>query len=225
MLLKPHWESLNHSPWQEATCTHLWVEMEISKKCSVSEGFKSWSLVPWRLLITLASRNSDSLTYIEKFLFHLASHDPLMSLDRWFRTLPLEGEGIQEGREGAETGRRHVGDKKGITVAVSQPHYAFPYTSFHTFSRPIPNPPGGATYEVSLLPHGAVFLGLLWTLSLLLGSPGNKLNRTKVFYFMDLVFWAAGKMGKVWLLQVHITLSIIRSFKVSFYWWYCWCYF
>lgn len=50
------------------------------KRCSMSELFKSWSLSSWRLLIALAGRNSDSLALLEKFLFHLASHDPLIVL-------------------------------------------------------------------------------------------------------------------------------------------------
>lgn len=147
--------------WKEVSCRHLWVEIVITRKCSVSEVFKSWSPAPWRLLITPEGRNLDSLALLRKLLFHLGLSWSTQATDGTWATdselCSLRDEGIQEGSElGVESGHRHgradVRPRYGHIPAI---HYAFTSTSSHT----LPGPSGQPNLQFPINHIGVVLWG------------------------------------------------------------------
>lgn len=93
------------------------------KKCSVSEVFKSWSLVSWRLLVALAGQKLRPFTIVMEIYFTqpLMIHSCHRATDS--ELSPMRDAGIQEGREvGVESGRRYIEGKHGVALWSSPSH-------------------------------------------------------------------------------------------------------
>lgn len=102
--------------------------------------------------------------------------------------------------------------------------YAFPFNSSHTFLSLDPSPTllgEGPNMKFPFSLMGVVSWGS-HRLShyFFLGSLENKLNRAKVCYFVQLVFWAMQTWGRSDFYRQVSLWPIMWLFKVNFYWLY-----